>query len=183
MKKVISFFSWFLLVGFMLCKTSQAQAQDESWIISPVPTFELATPRLLQYNETDMPGARFFELRAGERAQVTGILLNPEANAWLIANYRFIQEYWITEMNRRLELMRSWGIAEVAGQRTRAETEINALNVRIEMLEEQNRMLTSTSERLLRQNRRQRILFRFLTSTSALAVIAGATTTIVLVAR
>lgn len=172
------------------CSTANAQdsaatptTAEHTWIIAPPPTFELARPTLMHYDQSTIPNARFYTLNAGDRAPVAGILLNSEANAWLIAQYEYIQRYWITEMNRRVELTLNWGTAEAAGIRVRSETETNALNIRIHSLEQQNQLLTETTQRLIREKRRQRFLYRFLFSSSAIAIVAATTTTAIILVK
>jgi len=159
------------------------QTVEATWIISPPPVFDLGRPMTVRYDATNIPNAQFYTIRTGDRAPISGVLLNAEANAWLISQFEYIQNYWITEMNRRVELTLLWGTSEVAGVRVRSETELQALNVRVVSLQEENHLLTQTTERLIRENRRQRILYRFLFSSAAIAVAVGAVTTVVVVTK
>jgi len=170
-------------MSFASAQEATMAEQEPTWVISPPPTFELARPALMHYDQTTIPNARFYTLNPGERAPVAGVLLNSEANAWLIAQYEYIQRYWITEMNRRVELTLNWGNAEAAGIRVRSDTEINALNIRIHSLEQQNQLLAETTQRLIREKRRQQFLYRFLFSSSAIAVVAATATTAVILTR
>lgn len=189
----MNFFRTFILALLLAAVTfGTVKAQDTTteetissteWIIAAPPRFELLRPSILSYDATIAPGARIFPLRLREPAPIAGILLNAEANAWLISQFEHVQQSLIIEMNRRVDLTLHWGIAESQGVRNRCDTETAELRVRIDTIQAENDELTRTAERLIRQNRRQRMLYRFLLSGSAVVFVAATTTAVVVVSR
>lgn len=154
-----------LLFAFLLYSSNAFAQETQTWIVSEPPRFELAQPISLSYNESAIPGARIYSIRQGQTAQVTGVLLNPEANAWIISQIEFLQRYWILEMNRRVELTTAWANAEMQGIRSEQQEEIDLYQIRIRELENQNQILVRTNENMIRENRRQNVLKRLSFST------------------
>lgn len=152
MKKILFIFFVILFNLNNSISFAQDDATSSNWIISPPPSFQLAEPQMLHFDPTVAPNARLYPLSLNQRAPVAGVLLNAEANAWIISQYNFIQSYWITEMNRRVQLVQTWAFAEIEGHNNRANANELSLQVQLTNANETNNDLNRTVQRLLRQN-------------------------------
>jgi hypothetical protein len=156
------------ILAFCLMIPSVSFADPPEWILQEPPTFELAQPLQLRYDEATIPGARIFSLRLNQAAPSAGVLLNAEANAWIISQFDYVQMYWITEMNRRLDLTRTWAQAERQALAARHNAEVATCEVQVENARNQNLLLTQASEHLIKENRRTVRLYRVMMVTTVL---------------
>jgi len=159
-----------VIVGMFFATT--ACAQDIDYVNSP-PTFRLAEP-MSPNPETIPPGATLTPVHVGDRARVDGVLYSLEANAWLLSEMQRVQNYWILEMNTRVNITLAWADHELLSQANRHNADNEIMQVRLNASERNVESLMETNRELLSQvgwTRREK--FRFVVSIIGVGAIAG----------
>lgn len=194
MAKIIRVYIDFVLIILTLTFSSflfssLAHAQDNqsaqetiqtptTFIIAPPPQFELAEPRSFHYGENEslvhIEGALIAPLRLNQPAPFAGVILNAQANAWIIAEFQAIQEYWINEMNHRVDEMRVWAFAEIAGYQSRLTEEQNAIRVQLDQCAAERIALEHATQELQRQYRKERRRIRVRNTFTIIGSVIGA---------
>lgn len=127
-----------------------ASAQRE--VRSP-PTFQLAEP--MQPDRSTIPeGAFITPLRVGNVVRTDGVLYSLEANAWVLSQHDAIQQYWIAEMNRRVNLTVAWGQHELTQQAIAFETDLQIARVHLDARQRELDALMAINNDLRQQARR-----------------------------
>lgn len=163
---------WTLIISVFYVSTVAAQTAQQptlvdSRFITQPPTFQLAEP--MSVNSSTIPSGAFLTpLRVGDVAQMDGILYSMEANAWILSEFDRLQNYWILEMNTRVNLVMAWAQHEFASQQNRHSASTQILQVQldsrerdIETLREINRDLVRANSRTIRRNK-FKLVFTFI---------------------
>lgn len=142
----------FLVISIVINSLSTAQAQDVTYITQP-PTFELAEP--MNPSSDSIPsGASITPVRVGDRARLDGVLYSLEANAWLLSEIERLQQFWILEMNSRVNLTLAWANHELESQANRTSASLEFMQLRLDARNRDVEALSQINTNLQRQARR-----------------------------